>query len=267
MERTFDTPGHLSLEVRVPSGSIDVRAEPRTTTRLRTSGERDPDDFRVAFEERADGHRLVVEYRGKRVRFLGLGEDIEVTVEVPDGTDVACETGSADVDASGPVGSLSAKTGSGDVRFAEALSDVALKSGSGDLKGSRVRGDLAAHTASGDVGVDVVEGGVAARTASGDLTLGDVDGSVQAASVSGDVEIRSLASGTARLQSVSGDVSVGVVSGVDVYLDLGSTSGDVSSDLESADAPIEGPQLELTVTTVSGDVRVRRAPSRPARAE
>jgi DUF4097 and DUF4098 domain-containing protein YvlB len=267
MERTFETPRHLTLEVRVPSGSIQVRAEPRTTTRLRTSGERDPEDFRVAFDDGGDGHRLVVEYRGKRVRFLSLGEDIEVSVDVPEGTDVSCETGSADIEVSGPVGALSAKTGSGDVRFGEALGDVALKSGSGDLKGTRVGGDLAAHTASGDVGVGTVAGGVVARTASGDLSLGEVDGSVQAASVSGDVEIRSLLSGTVRLNSVSGDVDVGVAAGVDVYLDLGATSGDVSSDLEGADAPVEGPQLELTATTVSGDIRVRRGPSRSKTSE
>ena len=267
MERTFETPGHLALEVRVPSGSIQVRAEERTTTTLRTSGERDPEDFRISFEEHGDGHRLIVEYRGKRGRLLSFGEDIEVTVDVPVGTDVSCQTGSADIEVEGPVGALSAKTGSGDVRFAEALGDVAMKSGSGDLKGSRVGGDLTAHTASGDVGVGSVGGGVVARTASGDLSLDEVDGSVQAGSVSGDVEIRSLLSGTVRLQSVSGDVDAGIPSGVDVYLDLGSTSGDVSSDLEGADAPVEGPQLELTATTVSGDIHVRRAPSRSKTSE
>src|SRR5439155_7767197 len=131
MERTFETPGHLALQVRVPSGSIQVRAEARTTTRLRTSGERGPEDFRVAFDEHGDGHRLIVEYRGKRVRFLSFGEDIEVTIDVPEGTDVSCETGSADIEAAGPVGTLSAKTGSGDVRLTEALGDVSLKSGAG----------------------------------------------------------------------------------------------------------------------------------------
>jgi len=267
MERTFETPGHLALQVRVPSGSIQVRAEARTTTRLRTNGERDPEDFRVAFDERGDGHRLVVEYRGRRGRFFGFGEEIEVTVDVPEGTDVTCESGSADVEVTGPVGTLSAKTGSGDVRFNEALGDVALKSGSGDLRGSRVVGDLAAHTASGDVGVGAVGGGVVARTASGNLSIGEADGSVQAGSVSGDVEIRSLLSGAVRLQSVSGDVDAGIASGVEVYLDLGSTSGDVSSDLEGADAPANGPELELTATTVSGDIHVRRAPSRSKTSE
>ncbi len=179
MERTFETPGHLALQVRVPSGSIQVRAEARTTTRLRTNGERDPEDFRVAFDERGDGHRLVVEYRGRRGRFFGFGEEIEVTVDVPEGTDVTCESGSADVEVTGPV----------------------------------------------------------------------------------------LLSGAVRLQSVSGDVDAGIASGVEVYLDLGSTSGDVSSDLEGADAPANGPELELTATTVSGDIHVRRAPSRSKTSE
>ena len=262
MERTFDTPGHLSVEIRIPSGSVDVRAGDRTTTRLRTSGDREPDDFRISFDDRDDGHRLVVEYRGKRMRLFGLGEDIEVALDVPDGTDVSCETGSADVETSGTIGWLSAKTGSGDVRFGEALGSVTMKSGSGDLRGSRVQGDLTARTASGDVDVGSIGGGVAARTASGELALGDVDGAVQAATVSGDLEVGSLWSGISRLQSVSGDVKVGIASGVDVYLDVGSTSGEVSSDLEAAGTPVEGPYVEVTATSVSGDVRVRRASAR-----
>lgn len=108
--------------------------------------------------------------------------------------------------------------------------------------------------------ISVVGGGLVARTASGDVHVGRVGASVQATTVSGDIEIGSLSVGTTNLRSVSGDVEVGVERGAAVYLDLMSTSGDVSSELDDGDGGAT-PDVELSVASVSGDVHVRRAPS------
>jgi len=109
-------------------------------------------------------------------------------------------------------------------------------------------------------------GAVSGKTASGDVTLGTVRGSVQLTTVSGDVDIASVASGSTTVRTVSGDVEVGVARGTRVYLDLGSTSGDTVSELDMAEAAGNGggADLELQVGTISGDIRVVRATSRPA---
>jgi DUF4097 and DUF4098 domain-containing protein YvlB len=132
---------------------------------------------------------------------------------------------------------------------------------SGDVAAGTIAGDLTFHSASGDAMVTNVGGGLVARTASGDVHVGMVGTSAQAVTVSGDIEIGSLSVGTTNLRSVSGDVDVGVARGVGVYLDLMSTSGDVSSELEDGDGA-GAPDVELTIASVSGDVRVRRAPVR-----
>lgn len=267
MERTFDTPDGLEAEIRIPSGDVGVRASERATTRVKVEGLRDLSDVEISLTPlAAGGHRLLVEFRGKRVRFLALGRDIDVLLEVPTGTRVSCDTGSADLACDGTLGSLSYRSGSGDLRFAEVTGDVTAKSGSGDIEGTSVGGDLSAHSASGDISVDAVRGSATVRTASGDIRLGPVDGKLQTVSVSGDVKVSSLIEGTANIRSVSGDVEVGVAAGTGVYLDITSTTGDVRSDLDSgADAGTPGEtdtQLELTASTVSGDIRVRRSAAR-----
>ncbi|MGE5227243.1 MAG: DUF4097 family beta strand repeat-containing protein [Planctomycetaceae bacterium] len=267
MERTFDTPDGLEAEVRIPSGMVHVRASDRTTAHVVVEGFREPSDVDVTLTPlAAGGHRLLVEFRGKRsFGFLSVGREHDVRLEVPTGTRLTCDTGSADLDCVGTLGSVAYRTGSGDLRFVSVTGDVTAKSGSGDLQGQGVGGDLSAHTASGDVAVGVIRGSATVRTASGDIRIGKVDGRVQTASVSGDVELASLIGGVANVRSISGDLEIGVASGTGVYLDLASTSGDVSSDLDTGAVPAEaGPELELTASTVSGDVRVRRCAARSA---
>jgi hypothetical protein len=267
MERTFDTPDGLEAEVRIPSGMVHVRASDRATTHVVVEGFREPSDVDVTLMPlAAGGHRLLVEFRGKRsFGFLSIGREHDVRLEVPSGTRVTCDTGSADLDCVGTLGSVAYRTGSGDLRFAAVIGDVNAKTGSGDIQGQSVGGDLSAHSASGDVAVGIVRGGATVRTASGDIRIGKVDGRVQTASVSGDVELASLIGGAANVRSVSGDLEIGVASGTGVYLDIGSTTGDVSSDLDPG-APVkeDGPELELTASSVSGDVRVRRCAARSA---
>jgi DUF4097 and DUF4098 domain-containing protein YvlB len=237
---------------------IEVRAQETTETRVDIHGERDVDDFRISFDELSSGARLTVEYR-ERGKFFGWrGADLRVDVTVPLGTDVAGETGSADLEIVGLAGSLSFKSGSGDCRFGAVEGDVNVKTASGDVSGDSVGGSFSAHTASGDIRVGSVGGEVVGRSASGDVSIGSA-AAAQVTTVSGDVDLAALRSGSTTIRSVSGDVEVGVARGTRVYLDLASTSGSTVSDLDMSDAGDAGADLELHVATVSGDVRVVRA--------
>jgi DUF4097 and DUF4098 domain-containing protein YvlB len=261
MERTFDTPGGLDLDLTIPAGEITVRAADTPVTTLRIEGVRDLDDLRIDLAPTGGGRqRLVVAYRAKKAWGLfSLGHDLDIDVTVPLGTAVNCSAGTADAKIEGGVGSLTVQMGSGDVRFDEVTGNVSVKTGSGDVSGGSVGGDLTTHGASGDVRVSRVVGSLVARTASGNLRIDEATGVIHATAVSGDLEIRSIGGPRAEMRSVSGDVEVGVPAGRGVYLDLSSTTGDVRSDLDAAPTPSDGPDLELSVSTVSGDVRVRRA--------
>jgi DUF4097 and DUF4098 domain-containing protein YvlB len=262
---TFDTPERLTVELRIPAGDITVKAQDTAVITLSIDGERSAEDIRVDFDQLPDGAgTLVVEYR-ERLKWgvFGFSRDLDVDLAVPTGTTIVAETGSADLEVDGPLDALTFRTGSGDLRFDSVDGDLSVKAASGDARGTSVGGDATYHSASGDLSISTVGGAVVCRTASGDVHVGIVEGSVQVSAVSGDVGMGSLMTGRASIHTVSGDVEVGVAEATDVYLDLGSTSGDVTSDLEPSSGPGGGaPDLDLSIATVSGDIRVRRAAAR-----
>jgi DUF4097 and DUF4098 domain-containing protein YvlB len=258
---TFDTPDRLTAELRIPAGDITVKAHDTAVTTVTVEGERSADDVRVDFDPLPDGaSRLVVEYR-ERLKWgvFGSSRDLEVELVVPSGTTLVVETGSAELDVDGPLDSLTFRTGSGDLRFDSVVGELSVKTASGDARGTSVGGNAAFHSASGDLSISNVGGSIVVRTASGDVRVGTVDGSVQVSAVSGDAEIGSLVTGRTSIRTVSGDVEVGIAEGTGVYLDLGSVSGDVTSDLEPSPGASGNADLDLSIATVSGDVRVRRA--------
>jgi DUF4097 and DUF4098 domain-containing protein YvlB len=255
---TYQTPESLQLRLKIPAGQITVSAEETRETLLAIDGERSPDDLRISFDaEPSGGHRLAVDHRAKGIHVFG-SHDLDVRVTVPVGTLLEVETGSADLDVRGEIGDVAFRSGSGDVRLDSVNGDLAAKVASGDLIAGSVRGDVAFHGASGDALVGPIGGGLVARTASGDMRVASVDGSAQATTVSGDLALV-VSAGSTNLRTVSGDVEVGVRQGTKVFLDLLSTSGDVRSELGDDLEPMEGPDLELTVVSVSGDIHVRSA--------
>ena len=261
MERTFDTPGHLQLDLRIPAGSIRIRAEQTSQTQLSIHGERDPEDFRIVFDDARPGEqRLTVEYRERGKLFGWRGTGLRVDLTVPLGAALACDTGSADLEITGRLGALTFRSGSGDCRFDDVESELTVKVASSNLTGLTVGGGFSFNSASGDARVREVGGDVSATSASGDLAIGTIGGSVKLATVSGDVEIGSVAVGSASVRSVSGDVEIGVARGTRVYLDVNSTSGDTVSELDMSETSDEGGiDLDLQVGTVSGDIRIVRA--------
>jgi hypothetical protein len=256
IERTFHTPGPVTLELIVPTGSMVIETVDgdETSILLTADDESVLDDANVAVREHGGAYDVLVEVERKRSGLLGgiiqidLGgrrSRIRLEVRAPHGSVLLPRSASADVTARGRYARLDAKTVSGDlVVHGEVDGEAAAKSVSGDVRLGRVGGDLRAQTVSGDVRVDEVGGSVTGKT------------------VSGDVRVDALVDGKATFQSVSGDIDVGIRRGSRLDVDANSVSGDLSSELELADAPGgngDGPVVVLRGKTVSGDFRVRRA--------
>ena len=124
---------------------------------------------------------------------------------------------------------------------------------------------LTTRTRSADLLVRGAIGGMNIATASGDVEADRVLGGVNVKSASGDVNVRDVAGGV-NVQSASGDTELGAVRGSigsKVFLDCSTVSGDTSSELEvSPEAPAtDGPLVEIRAKTVSGDIRIARAPA------
>jgi DUF4097 and DUF4098 domain-containing protein YvlB len=256
----FSTPGPVDLVLKVPAGKIELEAEASAETRLELAAS-DPDTesaVRVEFRERGDRYELLVE---APKRFFGTTE-YRVGISAPEGSNVELSTGTADVEARGTFRDVEIGTASGDVVFQDVAGDLRVKSASGDLVVKTVGGRANVQTASGDVIVKSVAAEASIRSASGDVVLKAAGSDLRVQTASGDQTVGSVERGEVVLQSASGDIEVGIAPGSSVFVDAHSASGEMQSELDLADeAPRgEGPMVELRATTMSGDVKVVRAP-------
>jgi DUF4097 and DUF4098 domain-containing protein YvlB len=256
----FPCPGPATISVSSwASGNVAISGEQTDVIAVEVTGNRGVniddmlDEIRVAFE---DGRLLVKgpKMTGGFLRRKGL----DLTIKAPAGSDCEVATASADVSGVGQLGELTVTTASGDVTLTSASGPVTIRTASGDVFADRAS-DVRVDTASGDVQVAHAEGDTRVRTVSGDVSIADIRGPVSANTVSGDVDIRELSGGNADINSMSGDLHVTVRTGIGVYLNLSTTSGDVRSDLDEVDGETASADtLEIKCRTISGDIRVSK---------
>jgi hypothetical protein len=276
MQKSFETPGAVSLDLRVPVGEIEL--DPSLDGRVEIElNAHDPeaqalvDAARVELRESGGGYEVLVDVPSKN-RGFGLGmlfgrQGIECRVACPPGSNVEVRSKSADVDARGTLGNVGVSTASGDVGLRTVDGNLNVKSASGDIRAGRVGGNASVHTASGDVGLEAVGGRLTVNAVSGDVRVGEALGDATVTTVSGDQSHEAVFAGSVTAQSVSGDVLVAVRRGARVYLDCNTLSGDTSSELDmTGDPGGEGKPIEIRVKTVSGDITITRAPGPPGAA-
>jgi hypothetical protein len=265
IDHTIGPSGRLTL--KVTSGDVSVRAVPGGDVHIRANYE-----IRAASEEEAtrafaeaqlqvdggDGYLTVEEPDDRSTlgalvgRFLSGREHIElsVNVELPEAAELRLDVVSSDVNVDGLHGEQRYNTVSG---------DLTLTRGGGSVRVNSVSGDVTVRA-----GEDV---SIRAEAVSGDLHLvAPIIRALRANSVSGDIDIEGqLAAGTEhRADTVSGDVSVGLLGGAN--FEVRGISSDIVSDL---DHRIEGRQDRRRVivgaggpdfmfNSMSGDLSIRR---------
>ena len=255
-DQTFNVTGPVRLDLRIPHADVTVATGSADSASVSFGpNSKNADDVTVTCERRGDTDVLTVS--SKQSGLLRFRRAVAVDVRLPEGSAVAVTTAAGGIVCTGPLGAVRVETASAGVRIPEAAS-VDVVGVSGAVSVGRVAGEASVKTVSGAIDVDDVRGRLVLRTVSGRTRVHRAGGDVEARSVSGDVALQRLEQGVVRLDSVSGDVSLGVRKGVAVWLDLDSASGDVRSELgASGDGPADGrPVLELRGRTVSGDVRV-----------
>lgn len=179
---------------------------------------------------------------------------------------------------------------SGDVHLADMRFSgrAAVKAVSGEVRVHKCEGDFDTSTVSGAVSVESSQGAHRVRSVSGEIALDSAGGAgAELATVSGDIRIDGHLAGAVGIKTVSGDIEAKVatrsrfqatstsgdlelelLAGSAGYLDASSRSGDVEVDLPLEDATsakrsvkgrFEGGTEAISLSSVSGDVLVRRA--------
>jgi DUF4097 and DUF4098 domain-containing protein YvlB len=277
----FETPNPINATIDVVVGDVRILASYRESTNVdvRPSDPANDDDVKQAEQTRVeyDNGRLLV--KAPKVRsWLPRtdGGSIDVTVELPAGsnlngsgrmTDFRVEgrlgdariktgmghillddadalnikSGIGDIAVERVTGHAEVTTGSGDVRLRELADTGVIKNSNGDTWIGAAAGELRVNAANGNIAVDLAQAGVVAKSANGDVRLGEV---VRNAVV---------------LETSLGDLEVGIREGTAAWLDVRATAGKVHNALEATDAPEgSGETVEVRARTTAGDVLVRR---------
>jgi DUF4097 and DUF4098 domain-containing protein YvlB len=225
------------------------------------------ENARVELQEHGATPKVLIDLPQKRGGFsFGMifgRQGISCRVRCPERSWLDVRTKSADVAARGTLGGANVSSASADIQLDEVDGGLNVKTASGDVTAREVTGGVNVQTASGDIAVNVARGPVNVATASGDVEIGEAYDSLSANTVSGDHRHGAVMQGTVGAHSVSGDIEIGVRRGSKVWLDCNTVSGDTSSELEvRADVPDgDGPLVEIRAKTVSGDIKITRAPA------
>jgi len=262
-----------ALSLSVISGDVRARAvaggeaHVRATFEIRASSDAEADRIFDAVQlrvQRGDGQLTVEEHEGggslgSVISRILSGGHAEVTVEaeIPTGADVRLTGVSADMEVNGLRGEQRYRSVSGDLLLSDLGGSVRLDTVSGDAS---IRADqpvsLQVQGVSGDVIVTApLLRGLRANTVSGDVEL----------------EAEFEASGDFRVETVSGDLTVGLLgSGT---FEIHGLSTDVNCELDHRlEGQVDRRRLivgsggpRLVFNSMSGDVDVRR-PRRVSRA-
>ncbi|MET9511916.1 DUF4097 family beta strand repeat-containing protein [Streptomyces flavidovirens] len=294
---TFETPEPISVTFELEVGTARIIAGKRTDTVVEVlpSNGSDDNDVRAVQQTQVtcSGGRLTVKTPKKRSLF-GKPGAIEVSVELPAGSDVRgatamggffCEGRLGEVTLKTSLGDLQVdevagadlKTDHGDIRLARSTGDIevigagrievgtvagaaTVKNGNGATEIGEVTGGLKTNAANGDISVGIAHSSVGAKSANGRIEVGVAHAGVDAMSSNGRIRVGDVTRGRIDLRTSVGDVEVGIHEGTAAWLDLNPKYGTVRNALASSAGPADSDEtVEVHAQTGVGDIIIRRA--------
>ncbi|MFJ9466523.1 DUF4097 family beta strand repeat-containing protein [Streptomyces caniferus] len=275
----FETPEPLSVTLAFEHGAARITAGKRTDTvvEVRPGDATREADVRAAqqTEVTCSGGRLRVEGPRRRSLFGTCGA-LDVTIELPAGSDVVGTSPMADFTCAGLLGGVRLTTSFGDLQVDEA-DTVNLRTGYGDIRLGRVAGDAELSAAgrieageiagtarvengNGATTIGEVTGALWANAANGPLSVGVAHAGVEARSAHGPLRIDDVARGRVVLRAAAGDIEVGIREATAAWLDVTTDAGRVHHSLGPSESPGDAAEtVEVRAHTGIGDIVVRRS--------
>ena len=279
---TYDTPRPITATVELVLGDLRIVAAERTDTvvEVRPSDPASDADVRAAEQTRVeygDGRLLVKTPKQRGLGLFGKPGSVDVTVDLPAGSQLQAEAGAGGGRAAGVLGDSRVKCGAGDVHLdrvgpltletgagrvdVDAVAGRAdISTGSGRLQVREIDGPAVVKNSNGDSWLGLVTGDLRINAANGDIVVDRAGGSVVASTANGDIRVAAVVRGTASLKTGFGEVEVGIPAGTAAKLDVSTSFGRVRNQLESADGPLEtDATVDLRARSSYGDIVIRRA--------
>jgi hypothetical protein len=277
----YDTPHPISATIDLAVGDVRISAGggAATTVEVQPSDPSDEHDRKAAELTRVEyaGEQLLVKAPKLRSWLSRNDGSIDVTIELPAGSQVRGTLGLGDVHCAGRLGGCQIKVGLGRIELDEAAA-LNLRSGAGDISVDRATGRAEVTAGSGGVRLRRLDTTAVIRNSNGDTWVGEVGGEVRlssangniavdlahagvgAKSANGDVRLAEVVRGAIVLETKIGDLEVGIREGTAAWLDVNSRFGHVHNALDAADAPEPSAEtVEVRARTSVGEVVIRRA--------
>ncbi|MCX5044954.1 DUF4097 domain-containing protein [Aldersonia sp. NBC_00410] len=283
---TFATPARIAATIEIGLGDVHLIAGERTDTvvDVRPSNATNDNDKRAAEQTKVDfaNGKLVVKAPRNWLRNIGTrdGGSIDVTIELPTGSQLSGDAGAATLRAEGALGVVRFKSGAGDIRLdrtgalelktamgavevLEVHGDANVTTGSGDIRLHDIAGNAVLKNANGDCTVGVVAGALRCNTANGRIGVDRAGGDVSAKTANGTIRVGELTRGSVTLGTALGDIEIGIRPGTAARLDVNTKFGRLRNELDSAAGPAATDStVEVQARTAAGDIVVRRSEDR-----
>lgn len=258
-DTTLSASGIDGVYVEQHNGSVEVRSWDRDEIRVQAEHPR-----RADVEIRARGSRLLIESEG--MPHLA----VRYTINVPVDMDLDLEGLKLDVSVDGVDGDIMIETLQGRIDVSNSAGSLDAETLSGAIDVNGFDGDINAVSTSQHITLQGVSGAVMVEAVSGRVALFDVDASsLDVESISGGIEYSGSFSrgGDYSLTSHSGMVSLDLIAGLEMTMEILNHSGTVDMDYPDARLiesrhgemlfEIAGGGTLVEIETFSGQVRIR----------
>ncbi|RCG28675.1 hypothetical protein DQ384_23340 [Sphaerisporangium album] len=278
----YETPEPISVTLELGVGEVRIAASDRTDTvvEVRPSDEADESDVKAAQQVRVDYANGMLRVTGPKARafdFSRKTRSVDVSIELPSGSQVSAETQAGDFRCAGRLGECRLKTSAGnfwlertgplrlDTSAGHVTADgitgnAEISTGSGKVRIGEVQGTAVVKNSNGATTIDAVTGDVRVRAANGDIHVERAGAGVDAKTSNGSIRLGEVVRGSVVLGTGTGDLEIGIAEGTAAWLAVDTGFGHVRNLLENATRPEEADEtVEVRGHTSYGDITIHRS--------
>ena len=278
----YETPQPISVTLELGVGDVRITASDRTDTvvEIRPTDEANESDVQAAQQVRVDytdGKLRVIGPKARLFDFSRKTRSVDVTIDLPDGSQVSAETQLGDFRCAGRLGECRLKTSMGNLWLgrtgparldtsaghitAEGIAGNAeISTGTGKIQIGRVEGTAVVKNSNGDTTIEAVTGDVRVRAANGDISVGRAGAGVDAKSSRGSIRLGEVVRGSVLLGTAMGDLEIGIAEGTAARMELDTGFGHLRNLLQNTTRPEEADEtVEVRGRTSYGDITIQRS--------
>jgi DUF4097 and DUF4098 domain-containing protein YvlB len=276
----FDTPEPIFARIELVHGTVRMVASDRadTVVDVRPTDPSVDLDVKVAEQTKVSYSHGKLVIKGPKTRGFSVRVgSVDVTVELPTGSNVQADaamvsfrgegrfgeckfrTAMGDLDLD-HTGDLQIQTAGGQITVDSVVGTADVTAGSGTVRIRSIDGPAILKNTNGRTTIGEVTGEVKAKGANGDLTIDRAHAGVNAKTASGDIRLGEVIRGSIVVEAAVGELEIGIRQGTVAWLDLNSVIGRVESSLEESHAPERSEEkVEVRARSVAGNILVHHA--------